>query len=137
VEESGGRVYTAEGGNGGAVAAYDAGSGARACRLWTGGDTQAVAVLGTRVYIGGHFNLVGGDYGVLKGREPRDVFAAVDAATCEWDPQWAPTVLTRATKAEGQVWALDADPSRGRLYAAGEFTNISGRPQQGFAQFSE
>jgi hypothetical protein len=34
------------------------------------------------------------------------------------------------------VWALEVDPALGRLYAAGDFLQVSGQDRQRFAQFS-
>jgi hypothetical protein len=137
LEVSSGRLYSAEGGEpGGAIAAYDTNTGARLWRHWTAGDVQAVTVLGNKLYIGGHFTSVGGEYGRLDGRIPRDAFAAFDAASGELDAQWVPTQV-RETKSEGQVWAMESDALRGRVYAGGDFTAISGAAHQGFAQFSE
>jgi hypothetical protein len=136
LEVSGGHLYAAEGGNGGAIAAYDMDTGVRLWRQWTAGDVQAVAVLGDKVYIGGHFTSVGGNIGSTQGRVPRDAFAAFDAISGELDPNWVPT-QERETKSDGQVWAMESDPSLGRIYSGGNFTAISGEVHQGFAQFSE
>jgi hypothetical protein len=122
--ELNGRVYTAEGGIGGAVAAYTTTTGGRTWSQWGDGDVQTVAVLGDRVYAGGHF-LELGDQG-------RRQFAALDPVTGALDPAWRPSGSGGAG-----VWSLVADPQRARLYAGGDFTRISGKPQQGFAQFSE
>ena len=53
-----------------------------------------------------------------------------------WIPNWVPT-QERETKSEGQVWAMDSDPSLGRIYSGGNSTAISGEVHQGFAQFSD
>jgi trimeric autotransporter adhesin len=135
LEISGERLYTAEGGPGVAIAAYDMDTGVRLWRQWTAGDVQAVADLGEKVYIGGHFTSVGGDVN-LEERVPRDALAAFDAASGELDQQWVPA-QERETKSEGQVWAMESDPSLGRIYSGGNFTAISGEVHQGFAQFSE
>lgn len=124
LQESGGRIYTAENGGGGAASAYDTITGRMVWRLLGDGDVQAVAVLGDKVYIGGHF--------VVMSRQTRRFFAAADAATGALDSQWAPNGSGGAG-----VWALEPDAVRGRLYAGGDFVSISGQPQQGFAQFSE
>jgi outer membrane protein assembly factor BamB len=123
LEVSGGRVYTAEGGPGGTVEAYNASTGARLWSQSADGDAQAVAILGDELYVGGHFDKVGG--------VPRRYFASFDAATGALDQQWAPSA------SDGQVWALEPDASRMCIYAGGEFTSISGQPHQGFAQFSQ
>jgi outer membrane protein assembly factor BamB len=122
--EFNGSVYTAEDGTGGAVAAYTTSTGRRTWSQRGDGDVQAVAVLGNRLYAGGHFLTLGG--------QSRRFFAALDPATGALDPAWRPSGSGGAG-----VWSLVADPPRGRLYAGGDFTSISGQPQQGFAQFSE
>jgi hypothetical protein len=35
------------------------------------------------------------------------------------------------------VWSLEVDPGRGRLYAGGDFTQVTGVPHQRFAPFSD
>jgi hypothetical protein len=124
VVESGGRIFTAEDGVGGAGAAYSTVTGARVWSQWADGDVQAVTVLGDRVYAGGHFVELGG--------QSRRFFVALDPATGALDPTWTP-----AGSGGSGVWTLVADPLRARLYAGGEFTSISGVPHQGFAQFSD
>ena len=79
---SGQAVYSAEGGPGGAAAAYDAATGARPWVVKGDGDVQAVAVEDGKVYLGGHFLKLAG--------KDRRFFAAVDATTGGLDP-WAPT----------------------------------------------
>jgi hypothetical protein len=122
---SGGRIYTAEGGPGGAMAAYDATTGTRTWRKSTDGDAESVTTLGNEVYVAGHFELV--------GSQTRDAFAALDLATGALDPQWAPVAEPVGTDA----WAIASDASRGRVYAGGDFTSISGYDHQRFAQFSD
>ena len=124
VVESGGRIFTAEDGVGGAVAAYSTVTGARAWSQWADGDVQAVAVLEERVYAGGHFVELGG--------QSRHFFTALEPSTGALDPTWTP-----AGSGGSGVWSLVTDPLRARLYAGGEFTSISGEPHQGFAQFSD
>jgi hypothetical protein len=121
--EFNGRVYTAEDGTGGAVAAYTTTTGSRTWRHLGDGDVQAVAMLGDRLYVGGHFGQL--------GRQSRRHFAALVPATGAFT-DWAP----KGSGGAG-VWSLVGDPSRARLYAGGDFTSISGQAQQGFAQFSE
>jgi hypothetical protein len=124
VAESGGRLFTAESGVGGAAAAYATVTGARAWSQWADGDVQAVGVLGDKVYAGGHFLELGG--------QSRRYFAASDPVTGALDAQWTPSGSGHAG-----VWTLVGDSPRARLYAGGDFTSISGQPHQGFAQFSD
>jgi outer membrane protein assembly factor BamB len=121
---SGRRVFTAEGGVGGAAAAYDAATGTRAWRRKANGDVQAVALLAGTVYVGGHFDMFSG--------QTRRAFAAVAVSTGALDRRWTPS----ARPIWPGVWAMTKDALRGRLYAGGSFTHVSGRLHQGFAQFS-
>lgn len=119
VAVAGGTVYAAGGGAGGHLPAYDVTTGLRRWIVATDGDVQAVAVWGSRVFAGGHFDRCGG--------ETRRKVCAVDGATGTLDA-WAPTV----NSALG-VWALNSTASY--LYMGGDFTIVSGAVQQGFAEF--
>lgn len=90
------------------------------------GDVQAVTVWGDTVYAGGHGTLIGG---LIRQR----IFAA-DTATGAILP-WAPEIPGGSGSLG--VWALDHDASRNRLYAGGDFTQVSSQPRERFAQFSE
>jgi hypothetical protein len=119
----GSSVYSAEGGRGGAAAAYDSGSGEV---LWSNkgdGDPQSVAVVDGKVYLGGHFLKIEG--------QARRFFAAVDAATGALEA-WNPS----GSGAGAGVWALEANPLGTRLYAGGDFVKVSGATHEHFAQFS-
>jgi hypothetical protein len=130
IEVSGARVYAAEGrfliANPGldGLGVYDAVKGNRITIFRSDGDVQSLAVLDGRLYLGGHFTLLGG--------VTYRYFASYNLATNRLDPQWVPLGDGHAGP-----WALMGDPSHRRLYAGGDFTHISGRAQQGFAQFSE
>ncbi len=118
------RVYTAEGGVGGAAAAYTLGTGAEAWSRSTNGDVQAVTFLDGTVYLGGHFDSFNG--------QTRRSFAAVDAeagAMTSWNPSANPTYPG--------VWTLSADRARARIYAGGDFQTVSGASRARFAQFSQ
>ncbi|WP_273844790.1 PQQ-binding-like beta-propeller repeat protein [Rubrobacter calidifluminis] len=120
--ESGGYVFTAEGGTGGgAASAYDTTTGSVLWSRHADGDCQAVTVFDDEVFVGGHYDHFGG---LLRRK-----FAAIDPVRGAVDPGWAP-------KADAGVWELTPDFLRGRLYAGGDFTSIGGQPQQGFASFS-
>lgn len=127
LESTDARVFTAEGGAaGGAVTAYGADAGALAWSLKGDGDAQAIALLGDKVYAGGHFNLL--------GDQVRNQIAAIDASTGIIDSQWAPTIDGDPRGGRG-VWALVGFDTQ--LYVGGDFSRVSGKPQQGFARFSE
>jgi hypothetical protein len=133
VATSGDRVYAALGGRGGRMVAYSTG-GRADWTITTDGDVQAVAVLGSTVYLGGHFDNVcrstrTGDQGVcLDGSVSRIKLAATDL-TGGLLP-WSPT----ANGIRG-VLALVANPATGTLIAVGEFTTIGGISQKRFAVF--
>ena len=89
-----------------------------------------MALLGAKVYFGGHFK-----GGIPSGSSPgagkrREGFAAVDRATGRLDARWKPT-------ADTGVWAMTTDHKRKRVYAGGGFTKINGQRKQGLARFSE
>ena len=127
-------VYAALGGRGGRLISYGL-TGKAAWTLTTDGDVQAVTVLGSTVYFGGHFDNVcrsarTGDQGVcLDGSEARIKFgaASMDGSLLGWAP-----------KGNGiyGVRSLDANPSLGAVAAGGEFTTIDGLNQKRFALFS-
>ena len=117
------RVYSGEGGPGGAAASYDAATGTRLFSRQGDGDVQGVVVVGDTLYVGGHFVTFMGD--------DRRFFSAVDATTGElapWDPSGGGT--------KG-AWAFEGETSGTRLYAGGDFTKISGETRQHFARFAD
>jgi outer membrane protein assembly factor BamB len=79
---------------------------------------SALAVDGTRLYLGGEFGVVNGAV--------RSRLALVDAITGALDQNWAPA-------ANGTVRTLALSPDGGRLYAGGEFTTISGKTRRNLA----
>ena len=136
LQESEGRLYSAEGGPGGALTAYDPSTGVRLWRKTADGDVQALSVLGGKVYAGGHFLSFSG--------YNREMLAAVDAATGATDQNWAPNAygancssVWAPDPCSDFVWAMETDPSVGRLYAGGDFRKVSGTPHAGFARFSQ
>ena len=121
-EESGGRIFTAEGGPaGGATGAYDTATGASRWNVHADGDCQAITVHDGLVYVGGHYDVLAG--------QTRRKFAAVHPLTGALDPGWNP-------RGDRGVWELTPDAATGRLYAGGEFTTIDGQPRMKFARFS-
>jgi hypothetical protein len=90
------------------------------------GAVQAITVWGDTVYAGSHGTLIGG---LIRKR----IFAAEAASgrILDWDP-----AIPGAVGNLG-VWSLEVDDSRGRLYAGGDFIQVSGVPHERFAQFSD
>jgi hypothetical protein len=115
---------------GGFAQAFRSDNGASRWRISSNGDFQAVALLGGKVYYGGHFK--GGISSVSSpGAGKRwEGFAAVERATGRLDARWKPT-------ADTGVWAMTTDHKRKRVYAGGGFTKINGQRKQGLARFSE
>ena len=131
LEESGGRVYTAAGGGGGAVEAFNSTTGARAWSKTGDGDVQALLVRGDKVYAGGHFDRMDG--------QVRRRLVALDMATGAVDPQWVPEIVPRADGTglpDSGVWTM-AGASGPRLYIGGDFQKITRLVQAGYAQFSD
>jgi hypothetical protein len=127
-------VYTAHGGQGGRISAYTP-TGALRWSATFDGDAQAVTVLGSTVYAGGHFDQAcrtprTGAQGVcLDGADRRVKLAALNATTGKlqsWtaDANGVDGVLTMAGNANLGVFA-----------AGGAFTAINGVTQKRFAQF--
>jgi hypothetical protein len=99
------------------VIRYEPGSGDP---LWTvkgDGDPQALAEHDGVIYIGGHFQSFNG--------QPEPHLAAVDQGGVTVD--WAAS----ADSSLG-VWSISGD---GGVFIGGDFTHVSGRAQQGFAEF--
>jgi len=90
------------------------------------GDVQAIRVWDETVYAGGHGILIGG---LIRPR-----LYAADASTGKI-LAWSPVIP--GGKGSLGVWSLEVDPGRGRLYAGGDFTQVSGVPHERFAQFSD
>jgi hypothetical protein len=132
---SGDSVYSAHGGQGGKLNAYTLSGGLR----WTAtfdGDTQAVAVLGDTVYVGGHFDKAcrtarTGAQGVcLDGSDDRVKLAALNAGNGSLQ-SWT----ANANGIEG-VLTMASSASLGAIAAGGAFTTINGKSQKRFVQFS-
>jgi hypothetical protein len=127
-------VFTAHGGQGGKINSYSLAGEVRWSATFDG-DARAVAVLGTTVYAGGHFDRAcrtprTGDRGsCLDGSDDRIKLAALDAGSGVLK-SW----VADGNGVEG-VLALAASPSLGTVAAGGAFTMISGVSQKRFAQF--
>jgi hypothetical protein len=122
------RVYVAGGGRNpdGTAEAFGAGKGASIWRYSSNGDFQAVTLLKGKLYFGGHFTKLYRKTEAIS----RNRLMAVAAPTGRLDAGWKPSAEN------GGVWSMTADPARHRVYAGGAFTQINGRPQQGFASLS-
>jgi hypothetical protein len=127
-------VFTAHGGQGGKINAYTL-AGVQRWSATFDGDAQAVAVRGSTVYAGGHFDRAcrtprTGDKGLcLDGSDDRVKLAALDTATGilqDWTAD--------ANGVEG-VLAMATSPELGLVGAGGAFTTVDGRTQKRFAQF--
>lgn len=121
ISPSGDRLYYGTADN--RVFAYDTATGAKAWEIKNGGDTQAIAVGETEVYIGGHF---GNNITDKVKRQWVQSVNASDGHVTSWDPKLAGGSLG--------VWALVATPTA--LLVGGEFTTANGLIQRRFARFS-
>jgi hypothetical protein len=117
---SGGVLYLAIGGNGGACGSYDAITGTANWVAGADGNVQAVTVYDGVAYCGGHFARFGG--------ADRQHIAAVDLAGPAVN-SWAP-----GTNSALGVWALANDGAN--LFAGGDFTKAGSRPRAHFASFA-
>jgi hypothetical protein len=107
------------------VAFNAAGTGAKQWEGTADGDVVALAVDGTTVYAGGHFDIIGGSN--VTGPNIRHHLAAFDAATGSLKA-WAPTV-----SGPHGVWALSA--SGGSVIAGGDFQVVAATVSAGLARF--
>jgi trimeric autotransporter adhesin len=124
VAPDGARVYVGGRGPGGYVAAYTADTGATVWSRNPDGDVQALAATAADVYIGGHFDVVGG-----LTRNHLANLGPTSGAVGSWDPG--------ANSSEG-VFVLATDQGA-HLWVGGEFTKTGNHKsvnQQGFAQYA-
>jgi hypothetical protein len=106
------------------VAAFRGDTGATVWSRNPDGDVQALAATAANVYIGGHFDVVGG-----LTRHHLANLGPTSGAVGSWDPG--------ADSSEG-VFVLVTDNST-RLWVGGQFTktgNHKSIDQQGFAQYA-
>jgi hypothetical protein len=129
------RVFVGGDGDGGHAAAYDT-NGALQWLRQTDGGVQGVALIGSVLYLGGHYdNMCLGDHpkiGISGFICPqidavRHKLMAVDASTGATDP-WNPG-------ANSPLGVFALENVGGRLHVGGEFTRIGNRDQQGYSQF--
>lgn len=121
-------VYVSGDGAGGHVAAYTT-SGTRRWVRQTDGGVQAIALVGSQLYAGGHFDQLCVGDSAFSGTSgfvcptvdaPRRKLLALDAATGATDP-WAP-----GANSPLGVFALRA--ASGALLVGGDFTAIGHLP---------
>jgi hypothetical protein len=124
VAPDGAQVYVGGRGPGGYVAAFRADTGATVWSRNPDGDVQALAATAADVYIGGHFDVVGG-----LTRHHLANLGPTSGAVGSWDPG--------ADSSEG-AFVLVTDNST-HLWVGGEFTETGNHRsinQQGFAQYA-
>ena len=114
---------SAAGGN--RVVAFNAATGGKQWEGTADGDVVALAIDGSTVYAGGHFDIITGSN--ITGQNVRHHLVAFDTATGALKP-WAPTV-----SGPHGVWALWA--SGGAVIAGGDFQVVAATVSAGFARF--
>ncbi len=131
---AGKQLIAGGGGNGGHVALYSAANGARRWLALTDGDVQGVAVSGSSIIVGGHFNnfCIGreghGDPLVCNNPMTRRKLMALTLAEGvpnAWNPDVAGSPIGVSAVAAGG----------GGAQAGGAFTKVHGVNQEGFARF--
>ncbi len=122
VVATGSDVFGAVGGGGGRAVKWSGTTGAIDWIVRSDGNSQAVAVIGGTLYVGGHF-------GPTFAGQPRGQLAAVSASTGQLLP-WAPDLGTRYFPG---VWALDA--SSDFLRVGGGFRSVGASEQARYAEF--
>lgn len=121
VTSDGQRVYAGIGGPGGQVRAYDAVTGTSAWSGSTDGDVQAVALSGTTLYAGGHFD-------TAFAGQPRAGLVALDAARGSVLTGFRPEV-----RGGTGIWAIL--PAESELRVGGHFDTVDGAAVARYAQF--
>ncbi|MFL6100007.1 MAG: hypothetical protein ACJ71T_08660 [Actinomycetales bacterium] len=122
LDANGTTLFAAIAGPGGQTAAYDLASGQRQWVVASDGNSQAVALYGGELYVGGHFN-------VSFGGQLRRTLAAVDPRTGALDPGFRPSAQSTFPGTE----ALLATPFG--LVAGGAQLAIDGTAQSRLAIF--
>jgi trimeric autotransporter adhesin len=129
IQAAGSQVFVTVAGlstsGGNRLVAFAAASGAKQWEGTADGDVVALAVDGSTVYAGGHFDIISGSN--IAGDNIRHHLAAFDAATGSLKA-WAPTV-----SGPHGVWALWA--SGGTVIAGGDFQVVAGTVSAGLARF--
>jgi hypothetical protein len=119
---SGRTVFVGGRASGGYVQAYGpTAGGAPVWNVDANGDVEALAIISSTLYVGGHFTNIGGS--------ARNHLAALRATGGSLDPSWNPT-------ADGVFGAFGAAITSSRVAFGGEFDHVSGENHQGVVQFS-
>jgi hypothetical protein len=120
VSPSGRTVFVGGRATGGYVQAYGpTAGGSPVFNVGTNGDVEALAIVSSTLYVGGHFTTVGG--------ASRGHLAALSGSG---------GLLSWAPSANGVFGAFDAAATSGRVAFGGEFTTVAGEGHQGLVQFS-
>jgi trimeric autotransporter adhesin len=120
LSSSGRTVFVGGRSAGGYVQAYGpTAGGAPVWSVATNGDVEALVIVSTTLYVGGHFTTV--------GASDRGHLAALSASggLLDWNPD-----------ANGVFGAFGAAIASGRVAFGGEFTEVSGDAHQGVVQFT-
>lgn len=99
------------------------------------GDTHGVALLRGVLYAGGHSHdchRVAGGYPVLRTHQDLAAVSATDGTMLDWFPTSNSAPSSSPEQTGPRVLATDGTD----LYAGGDFTQVNGLPQQGFARFT-
>jgi hypothetical protein len=123
IDSTNGMVYVGADGRGGHLEAFTLAAGTHKWTVLTDGGVQALTLMGTDLYFGGHFDYVEG----IKQRK----LGLVTVPAGDWQRSWAP----QANSPHG-VNALDNDGSK--VAAGGAFTtfDFGAVTQPYFAQFA-
>jgi hypothetical protein len=121
------------GGNGGRVSAYGSVRGRRRWTVLTDGDVAGVAIAGSAVYVGGHFNNYcqggAGTGNPLVCTHPIARRKALALSLARGKLRgWNPVVV-------GSTIGVSAITASGGVQIGGAFTKVHGVRHQGFARF--
>jgi hypothetical protein len=122
-------LFLAGGGSGGRVAALSASSGARQWEISVDGNVQGVAVTGSEVVAGGHFDNVCDAGTNCQNPIVRHKVLAANVTTGALDTAWHPSVNSTLG-----VFGVAATSSK--VMIGGDFTKAGGVNQAHYAQFS-
>ena len=117
---------------GGRTRAYNESNGTFRWHIQANGDCQAVEIIGSKIFIGGHFR-PGHSSPSLGGRDVHSEVASANLSTGAVDFSWAPD-LDRGGNTG--VHALTAD-GVSRLHVGGDFARVNGAARSNYARFSD